>query len=271
MNLVSISESTFKKFTQLIYDEIGISISEHKKSLIESRFFKRLILHNLDSYDLYLDLCLSDADEKAKMLDLITTNETYFFRESTHFDFLKEYLLEYTKASKVRIWSAASSVGAEAYSIAMTCDSFLPINMYEIIGTDINKDVIKKARMGLYPLSWADKISVELRHKYCLKGKGKYEGQFLVDRQLAKNVRFLNYNLLESTNELGKFDIVFLRNVLIYFDTETRVQVLQNILHNMRDNAYLIISKTENLNGLGLNELVQIQPSIFQYRRLESE
>ena len=194
-------------------------------------------------------ICKEDTREKVEMLDLITTNETYFFRESGHFDFLKEYLMEYKDVMKVRIWSAASSVGAEAYSIAMVCDSLLPSNMWEVLGSDINNHVIKKARMGLYQISWSEKISPEFRHKYCLKGKGKYEGKFLIDRQLAKNVRFINSNLLERNSSFGEFNIVFLRNVLIYFNDETRKKVVNNIISNMKSGSLLIISQTENLNG----------------------
>lgn len=266
MNLISISSVEFSKFTELIFDEIGISLSEQKKALMESRFYKRLLHYNLSSFEEYYQICIKDILEKTEMLNLITTNETYFFRESSHFDFLKEYILNYKDVMKLRIWSAASSVGAEAYSIAMVCDGLLASNMFEVIGSDINEHVIKKARMGLYPMAWSEKIAPELIHKYCLKGKGKYEGKFLIDRQLAKNVRFVNNNLLEENNSFGEFNIVFLRNVLIYFNTQTRKKVIKNIIHNMKVGSILIISQTENLNGLDISELEQINPSIYKVK-----
>ena len=266
MTTQPISEKAYENFTQLIFEEIGVSLNEHKKALLESRLFKRMLHHNISSYDEYFALCKESIEEKLEMLNLITTNETYFFRESEHFSFLKTYLMNYESKTKVRIWSAASSVGAEAYSIAMMCDSLLAYNMWEVLGSDINSTVIKKARMGLYPITWSKKISDEFRHKYCLKGKGKYEGQFLVNRQLAKNVRFQSNNLLEANNDFGYFNIVFLRNVLIYFNNETRIKVIKNLLENMRSGSYLIISQTENINGLNLNELEQIQPSIFRVK-----
>lgn len=264
--MVQISDIEYKKFVELIFDEIGITLNENKKSLVESRFFKRVMHYKLSSYEEYYQLCLNELQEKIEMLNLITTNETYFFREMEHFNFLKEYILNYEGSKKLRIWSAASSTGAEAYSIAMTCDTLLPSNMFEVIGSDINSTVIKKARMGLYPISWAEKITPELRHKYCLKGKGKYEGQFLIDRKLAKNTRFQLNNLLDINYELGKFDIVFLRNVLIYFNPDTRKRVIENILNNMKSGSYLIISQTENLNGLGITDLEQVQASIFRMK-----
>ena len=264
--MIKITEQEYNKFAEFIFEEIGITLSENKKSLMESRFYKRVLHYKLDSFNLYYELCKKDIREKMEMLNLITTNETYFFREKDHFDFLKEYLINYQDEVKLRIWSAASSVGAEAYSIAMLCDTLLPSNMWEVLGSDINDNVIKKARMGLYPIVWSEKISLELKHKYCLKGKGKYEGQFLVDRQLAKNVKFKNNNLLEANPLFGEFNIVFLRNVLIYFNNETRIQVVKNVMQNMKKGSLLIISQTENLNGLGLNELEQISPSIFKVK-----
>jgi len=266
MNMLKISEVEYQNFTQLIYKEIGITLNEHKKSLVESRFFKRLLHHKLNSFEEYYKLCTEDNHEKIEMLNLITTNETYFFREQDHFDFLKNYLTHYEEQTKVRIWSAASSVGAEAYSIAMVCDSLLPFNMWEVMGSDINSHVIKKARMGLYPMTWSEKIPSAFRHKYCLKGKGKYEGEFLIDRQLAKNVRFQTNNLLEESASFGHFNIVFLRNVLIYFSVETRAIVIKNIIKNMRSGSFLIISQTENLNSLQLDELEQIHSSIFKVK-----
>jgi chemotaxis protein methyltransferase CheR len=264
--MINISDKEYQKFTQLIFEEIGITLNEHKKTLIESRFYKRILHYKVSSFEEYYEICLNDTHEKIEMLNLITTNETYFFREQDHFDFLKKYLMEYNENTKLRIWSAASSVGAEAYSIAMVCDNLLPSNMWEVLGSDINSHVIKKARMGLYPLTWSEKISDEYRHKYCLKGKGKYEGQFLIDRQLAKNVRFQSNNLLEQNISFGHFNIVFLRNVLIYFNTQTRVQVIKNIISNMKKGSIFIISQTENLNGLDLDELEQIQASVFRVK-----
>jgi len=259
----NISETQYNQFVTLIYEEIGVTLGPNKQALLESRFYKRMLYHKLGSYSEYYDLCMKEYPEKIEMLNLITTNETYFFREEEHFKFLKEYLINYRGVTKVKVWSAASSVGAEAYSIAMLCDSILPSNKWEVLGTDINSNVIKKARMRLYQLSWSQKIPQELRHKYCLKGKGKYEGMFLINRELAKNVKFQTNNLLEANKDLGVYDIVFLRNVLIYFDNETREKVIQNIMINMKENAYLIISQTENLNGINIEGLQQVQSSIF--------
>jgi chemotaxis protein methyltransferase CheR len=262
--MISITTYEYKKFTKLIFDEIGITLGETKQTLLESRFYKRILHFQLDSFEEYYKLCLNNSSEKLEMLNLVTTNETYFFREQDHFDFLKNYLLEYSGVTKIKIWSAASSVGVEAYSIAMVCDSLLAANRWEVLGTDINSYVVKKARMRLYQLTWSEKIPKEFRMKYCLKGKGKYEGMFLINRELAKNVKFQTNNLLEANYSLGTFDIVFLRNVLIYFNNQTRKKVVENIIKNMKTGSYLIISQTENLNTLDIEGLEQIESSIFK-------
>ncbi len=260
----NITSLEYEKFVKLIFEEIGITLNDNKQTLLESRFYKRMVHYGIDSFSEYYKLCLEDYPEKIEMLNLITTNETYFFRELDHFKYLKNYLVNYSGATKVKIWSAASSVGAEAYSIAMLCDSTLPANKWEVLGTDINSHVIKKARMRLYQLTWSEKIPTELRLKYCLKGKGKYEGMFLINRELARNVKFQTNNLLEANSDLGSFDIVFLRNVLIYFNNETRVKVMNNIMINMKIGSYLIISQTENLNGLNIERLEQVESSIYK-------
>jgi len=266
MKVISISDTVYKKFQELIFNEIGMTLNDSKQALMESRFYKRIVHYKLDSFDAYYEICMKDVKEKIEMLNLITTNETYFFRESMHFDFLKKYILDYDSAVKLRIWSAASSVGAEAYSIAMVCDSLLSSSMFEVMGSDINSNVIKKARMGLYPLVWSEKISSEFRNKYCLKGKGKYEGSFLIDRQLAKNVRFATNNLLEINNSFGEFDIIFLRNVLLYFNNEIREKVVQNLLYNMKSGSLLVISQTENLNDINIDALEQVTSSVFRLK-----
>ena len=145
--------------------------------------------HNLTNYKNYLRVVQLDKNELDEMINQITTNETYFFREQVHFDFLKEYSLK-NYMSDIRIWSAASSVGAEAYSMAMVLDDIAKKN-WNIIGTDINSIVIKKARVGLYPKTWIEKIPTKYIKKYCLKGKNKYDKQFLIDRRLSANIKFI--------------------------------------------------------------------------------
>jgi len=261
---ITLSTSDYIAFKALIFKEIGIELGDSKKSLVQTRLLKRVVHYKLNNYASYLELVKKDSVEKNEMMNLITTNETYFFREQAHFDFLAKELEAYHKSAKFRIWSAAASLGAEAYSIAMMCDTFLAKSSWEVIGTDINSEVIKKARMGLYPEKWVDKIPLNLRKKYCLKGRGRHEGQFLVDRVLSPNMHFSVNNLMLVNKEIGQFNIIFLRNVLIYFNDETKKKVVQNVMQNLKVGGYLIISLTENLHNVNIKNLKQLNASIYQ-------
>lgn len=267
MNYPILSEGEFFAFQKLIFQEAGINLSDSKRTLVQSRLLKRITHYNFTSYTDYLRLVQINSQERSEMVNLLTTNETYFFREIEHFEFLKNRIIpEYLSCSSFRVWSAASSVGAEAYSAAMLLDTLMGGIHWEIYGSDINSEVVKKARIGLYPERWVDKIPAELRSKYCLKGKGNYEGKFLIDRSLVPNMKFEQGNLLEPNPSLGKFHLIFLRNVLIYFDQETKQKVVDNVLAHLETGGYFFISHTENLNMLRIDSLEQIATAIYKKR-----
>lgn len=258
-----LTKDEFSVFQKIIFKEVGISLEDTKMSMVSSRLYSRMRHYNLLKFSDYLRIIQIDKKEKIEMINLITTNETYFFREINHFNFLTKEVMNYKSQGKLRIWSAASSVGAEAYSCAMICDTYLGEN-WEIFGSDINTEVIKKARIGLYPSSWVEKIPENYRNKYCLKGTKKFEGNFLIDRKLVENIRFFEHNLMLQDNNFGMFDIIFLRNVLIYFNSDTKQLVLRNVLKNLKIGGYFIISLTENLNGLDTHNLEKIDTSIYK-------
>jgi chemotaxis protein methyltransferase CheR len=265
MSTVVLKDDEFVVFQKIIFKEAGINLSDKKKILVQSRLFKRIMHYKLKSYAEYIRLVQLNKQELNEMVNLLTTNETYFFREIEHFEFLQKIVIpEYAYNSKLRVWSAAASVGAEAYSAAMLLDSYMHNGGWEIVGTDINSDVIKKARIGLYPEKWVEKIPPAFRTKYCLKGKGQHEGQFLIDRSLISNMTFQTANLLQPNIELGKFNFIFLRNVLIYFDVETKQKVVDNVVERLNIGGYFIISLTENLNMLQIPKLKQIRTSVYQ-------
>ena len=261
-----LSKKEFELIQSFIFKKVGIFLGESKIFLIKNRLFKRLKILNIESYHDYYRYMQIHKEEQMVMINLITTNETYFFRENTHFDFFLNDIVTKFKYndenSKLRIWSAASSVGAEAYTIAMLLHD--SIKYYEIIGTDINSDVIQKANIGLYPLKWMDKIPNDFKKKFCLIGKGKHEGWFLVDRVLLNNMSFSIKNLLFPQEDLGMFDVVFLKNVLIYFDKLTKEKIIKNVLENLKLGGYLYISLTEHIHDLNINNLKQVHTSIFQ-------
>jgi len=261
---MTLSTQEFNLFKVLIYDTIGISLEQSKQSLVQSRLYTRMVHYKLNNFSDYFNILKQDRNEIVHMINLITTNETYFFRESQHFDFLEKFIKKTKINQNIRVWSAASSVGAEAYSIAMILDNYLNMNQWEIIGSDINTEVLDIARKGLYCESWITKIPQEFKVKYCLKGKGKFRGQFIIDRRIHNNITFESNNLTIPNGSFGMFDIVFLRNVLIYFNTEIKQRVLNNIIKNLKVGGYFIISLTENLDGLNTQSLKKVQSSIYQ-------
>lgn len=262
---IVLKDSEFITVQKLIFREVGIDLQPSKKLLVQSRLLKRLLFYKFTSYLEYIRLVQIDSQERIEMINLITTNETYFFREIDHFEFLQKVIIpNHPFKTKFRFWSAAASVGAEAYSVAMLLDKTIARSDWEIVGTDINTEVIKKARVGLYPEKWSNKIPIELKKEYCLKGRGRHEGQFLIDRALVENIDFRVGNLMRYNSEIGMFDVVFLRNVLIYFDNDTKQLVVDNVLKNLRVGGYFVISQTENLNMLNIPSLKSVETSIYK-------
>jgi len=262
---IILNDNEFTTIQKLIFREVGIDLQSSKKLLVQSRLLKRLLFYKFDSYLEYVRFVQINAQERIEMVNLITTNETYFYREIDHFEYLQKVIIPaHPFKTKFRFWSAAASVGAEAYSIAMILDKTMAKADWEIVGSDINTEVIKKARIGLYPAKWADKIPIDLKRQYCLKGRGKHEGQFLMDRILVENMVFQVGNLMQFNSEVGKFDVIFLRNVLIYFDNETKQLVIDNVLRNLKVGGYFFISLTENLNMLNTSILESVETSVYR-------
>ena len=263
-----INDTEFKRLSNLLYDIAGISLSDAKKMLLTGRLSKRLTALGLDTYTQYFKYVtdVAHADELQFMVDLLTTNETYFFREPQHFDFLKQIVPPSIKPGhKFRVWSAAASIGAEAYSIAMVlADSLGEGGAWEILGTDISNSVLEQARRGHYRIAEADKIPSPYLKKYCLKGKGEQEGTFLIDHKLRQHVSFEQVNLnVDGIKKIGDFDVIFLRNVLIYFDITTKQRVIANLIPCMKNNGYLIVGHSESLNGI-TNALTQEKPTVYR-------
>ncbi len=263
---IALHEHEFSQIKDMIYRMAGISMSPSKKPLIMGRLAKRLKAHNLSSYSDYLKLLENGqyADELQMAVDLLTTNETYFFREPKHFTFLQQTILpQHTSTRPFRIWSAASSSGQEPYSLAMLLDAQLSHKPWELLASDISTQVLDKARAGQYPIVQAKNIEPAYLSRYCLKGVGSQAGTFLIERKLRERVKFMQVNLNTALPKLGEFDVVFLRNVMIYFDVHTKRQVVRRILDQIRPGGYLLIGHSESLNGV-VDDLKPVMPSIYQ-------
>ena len=261
-----ISESEFNAFREFIYEHAGINLSNEKKTLVTSRLSKRLRHFSLETFSEYFELMMASGKdgERQVVIDLLTTNETYFFREPKHFSFLEERVLNKWKGGKTfRVWSAASSSGEEAYSIAMLLDDKLGNHPWEIFGSDINSHVLKTAQQGHYVQDRIDGIPEKYLKKYCLKGTQEYQGTLLIDKKLRQKVSFSAVNLKQPLGSIGPFDIIFLRNVLIYFDLETKQKIIKQLIEKMLPHGYLFIGHSESLKGVH-DGLETVAPTVYR-------
>lgn len=262
-----LTDCEFVQFQRFIHDAAGISLSDAKKPLVSGRLAKRLHILQFDSYGRYFQLIASgEAPEETQIaIDLLTTNETYFFREVRHFEHLRSVLGERkTDAMPFRVWSAACSTGEEPYSIAMVLADLLPPQGWEVLASDISSRVLETARIGHYPMARAAHVPHDYLRRFCLKGIDAEDGTLLVSRVLRECVDFAQINLNSARlPALGRFDVIFLRNVLIYFDGETKRGVLQRVLEHLRPGGYLYIGHSESLHDLGL-ALRSVAPAIYR-------
>lgn len=261
----ALTEKDFDWISRFLYERTGITLS-NKQALVMGRLDKRLRELGLDNYADYFSLLGRPGyeAETTTALDLLTTNETYFFREPKHFEFLQKVAFpNLQKARPCRFWSAASSSGEEAYTIAMTAAHYLKHDYWEVLGTDISTRVIDKAKRALYPIAAIEKIPKVMLQKYCLKGRDEYVDYFLIDSALRAKVNFFYANLNETLPDMGLFEVIFLRNVMIYFDQETKQKLVQRLSEKLRPGGYFIVSHSETLNGLN-SPLKMISPSIYQ-------
>ncbi|UCV11223.1 protein-glutamate O-methyltransferase CheR [Dechloromonas denitrificans] len=260
----SLGDSEFQLFRKLIYQQAGISLSDAKKPLVAGRLSKRLRQLGIGSYIEYFRLVQRDIQELQVTIDLLTTNETYFFRENKHFDFLRDQILPGAIGrGPFRVWSGACSSGEEPYTIAMVLAEVLGQRPWEIVASDLSTRVLEEAAGGLYPLTDCTGIPRHLLHKHCLRGIGQYDGSIMINPALRERISFRQINLNNALPKLGAFDVIFLRNVMIYFDIETKRQVIKRILPLLRPGGYFMISHSESLNGV-TDALKSVRPSIYR-------
>ena len=259
-----IHANEFELFRRFLYEQAGITLADHKKTLVANRLARRLRHFNLSNYKDYYEIVQTSADEHRIAIDLLTTNETYFFREPKHFDFLRDRILkQWPSNRKLRCWSAAASTGEESYSLAMLIDSELGITPWDIFASDINHSVLKRARAAHYLMDRIDGIPKHFLKKYCLKGTGEYQGSLLITPRIRKKVTFSPVNLTQPLPQNGKFDLIFLRNVMIYFDSETKEKIINKMSGQLSDGGYLFIGHTESLKAIE-HKLVEVTPTIFR-------
>ncbi len=262
--MTEISDLEFTRFQRFIHAAAGISLSPAKKMLVAGRLGKRLHACGVNSYGAYFELLSGGQaqEEVQTAIDLLTTNETYFFREPSHFDLLREVVAA-RPATPFRAWSAAASSGEEAFSIAMVLADVLGSAPWEIVGTDISQRILARARTGHYPMERARQVPPDYLKRYCLRGQDEQAGTLLVDRALRQRVQFVHANLNDHLPKLGMFDIVFLRNVMIYFDRDTKRSVVERLAQQIKPGGTLCIGHSETLNDV-TDVLRSVAPSVYR-------
>jgi len=243
------TSSDFSRIRKLIYEHAGISLSDAKSDMVYSRIGRRLRAVGHNSFKRYLDQleAVNDADEWEAFTNALTTNLTSFFREEHHFPILAEHLLQLKKP--IRIWCSAASTGEEPYSIAMTaCEAFGTMQPpVEIIATDIDTNVLATAAGGVYPYERVSKLSDERRKQFFQKGSGAHVGSVRVRQELRKLISFEQLNLLDAQWTVKEpVDVIFCRNVMIYFDKPTQAKILSHFVPLMKPHALLFAGHSEN-------------------------
>jgi chemotaxis protein methyltransferase CheR len=269
MATLAFSDHEFKKIGEIMYDAVGLSFSESKKSLILSRLSSRVQKLGLSGFTQYIAL-LEDESQAAEFqmaVDLLTTNETYFFREPKHYELLEKELGNRKSKVPLSIWSAASSFGDEAYSTAMLLMDMQIAGRvgpdWSILATDISHRVLLSAKEAVYPQDRLRDVSPERLRRYCLRGEGPAEGQSKLQDKLRQRVQFGQLNLCKPFSGLGSFDVIFLRNVLIYFDIPTKRQVVDRVLATLKPGGLFFLGTAEGRVACD-TPMIPVQPGVFR-------
>jgi chemotaxis protein methyltransferase CheR len=269
--MLRLKKSEFEQISQIIYSQAGIHLSEGKKIMLESRLAKRLRVLNITSFEKYIDyLTGSEGVEKemVHMIDVVTTNKTDFFREPHHFDFLKETILPLARNNEqsFRIWSCACSTGEEPFTLAMVLQDFAQKNrtfQYEIIASDISTHVLQKASQAIYDPSRIADIPDAMKKRYLLKSKDTINPTVRIVSELRERVKFMHLNLMDRELDIAEgLDVIFCRNVLIYFDRPTQLKVVGSLVDKLKPGGYLFIGHSESLHQFDL-PVKQVRPTIF--------
>ncbi|GAA3392220.1 CheR family methyltransferase [Cryptosporangium minutisporangium] len=259
-----ITREEFQQISDLLVRRTGIRLTPGKESLVMGRLDKRLRQLGITTYREYFDLLQRPEEpELHQAIDLLTTNETFFFREPRHFDYLREVILPAHPAHRpFRLWSAASSSGEEAYTAAMVLADALPTTPWEVVGTDVSARVVASAQRGLYPIKAAERIPLPLLRRYCRKGREEYDGLMAIAPEIRVRTTFVRANLMDNLQGLGRFDVIFLRNVMIYFGADTKVALVERLEEMLQPGGHLIVSLSETLKGI-TSRLTMVEPSVY--------
>ncbi len=259
----------FEQIRALAYRHFGIDLGEGKHTLVEARIGRVLRDLGMKSFQHYFDYVTADKSGEAltKMVDVLTTNHTSFFREAQHFKLLGETVFPaLNQRSQIHIWSAACSSGEEPYSIAMTMlerSRDLTLSRVKIRATDISTRVLETARKGIYAAEKLKDVSPELQHRYMLKGQNSAANSFRFKNEVRSLIDFEHCNLMQPLDQDYRCSVIFCRNVMIYFDKQTQQSLVQRLSHNLEDGGYLFIGHSESLNSIS-HGLEYVAPATYR-------
>lgn len=271
---IELTDTEFEKISRLVYDQCGINLSDGKKELVKARLGKRIRLGQFKSFRDYYQYVIKDpsGQELVHLLDSISTNFTFFFREQKHFDYLRsEFLPELMKrkrnnGSKLRFWSAGCSSGEEPYSIAITLLEAISNPLVwdiVILGTDISTKALKTAATGVYHKERVQPLSQALVRKYFLRGERAYQDYVKVKDHVRQYIQFKRLNLMEPFHLNETFDCIFCRNVMIYFDKKTQANLIHHFYERLGEGGVLLIGHSESLTGIP-HPFNYVRPSIYK-------
>ena len=260
-----LQESDFLKISKFVEQNYGIRLPVSKMIMVQNRLYKRLIATGIMTFEEYVKFIFSPQgrDEIEAMVDELTTNKTEFFREKAHFDFLEKEVFSKLSGNQIfKIWSAGCSTGEEAYSLGITAD--LNKVKFSIIGTDLSEKALETAKKGVYPQSSVANIPKYILQTYFSKQVVDNKTFFSVKNILKNHINFYKLNLKNNRYEVPfDFDVIFLRNVLIYFSLDTQNEVLTKVINHLKPGGYLFIGFSETVYNRGL-PLKRMAPSVYQ-------
>jgi chemotaxis protein methyltransferase CheR len=274
------SNRVFRRVSRFVQEQLGIKMPDAKRTMLQARLQKRLRKLKYNTFEEYIDYVFSTegrAVELSNMIDAITTNKTDFFREPQHFDYLVQMVLPGMMRSfgtgirrPANLWSAGCSTGEEPYTLAMVLSEFQrhhPQFRYTILGTDISTRVLATGMNAIYSHDRVAPVPMPMRRKYLMKSKDRKKGLIRINQRLRSNVIFRRINFMDDDFAIREtMDIVFCRNVLIYFDRQTQEGVLNRICRHLRPGGYLFTGHSETLNGLSV-PLVQATSTVYRKRQ----
>ncbi|TDX53200.1 CheR family methyltransferase [Orenia marismortui] len=269
-----ISDRTFRKISQLVYNSIGIKLKKNKKAMLKSRLIGRLIELDLDNFDQYYKFLINSKEEFDNLINFVTTNVTSFFREDHHFDYLISKVLPELEddkdRKKIRVWSAGCSSGEEAYSIAIVLSEYFNDQEWDckVLATDINKSVLSKASQGIYSKEEVKYLPKYIINKYF---KSIKEGYFKVKESIREKIVFKKVNLKPGSYYpiKSKLDFIFCRNVFIYFDHQTRKKISNKFYKLLREGGYLFLGNSDTMFAIDSFDKKWRVANITTYQKLD--